>query len=92
MPIVHAQFTLDETTPTRIVENHNMPHDVILHNMSKSSNQFVFIGSGNVSKTNAMHIDPGGTIYLTLPARDDLWAVSDPSGIVVGVTDIRKGP
>jgi hypothetical protein len=37
-----------------------------------------------------MHIDPGQTVYLTLEPGDRLFAVSDPDGLEVGVTDIRK--
>jgi hypothetical protein len=92
MPISHALITLSDTTAVRIVENHNQPHDVILHNHTKSSNEYIYVGGPNVSDTNAMHIDPGQTIYLKLPPRDELWAVSDPDGLQVGVTDIRKGP
>lgn len=92
MPISSALITLSDTTATRIVENHNQPHDVILHNHTKSSNEYIYVGTSSVTTTNAMHIDPGQTIYLKLPPGDDLWAVSDPDGLEVGVTDIRKGP
>jgi hypothetical protein len=43
-----------------------------------------------VSTTNSMHIDPAQTIYLTLQPGDRLFAVSDPNGLQIGVTDIRK--
>jgi hypothetical protein len=67
-----------------------MPHDVILHNMTKSSNHYIFYGDANVSTTNAPHIDPGETIQFRLGPEDRLYAVSDPAGLVVGVMDIRK--
>jgi hypothetical protein len=89
MPLVHRQVTLG-TAAVEIVGHDNMPHDVILHNMTKSSNQFVFFGGPNVSTTNAPHIDPGETIQFTLRPGDRLFAVSDPAGLVVGVMDIRK--
>ncbi len=38
MPIIHRQVTLG-TAATEIVGHDNMPHEVILHNMSKSGNQ-----------------------------------------------------
>lgn len=91
MPIVSALITLSNVTPTRIVESHHMPHDVILHNQQKQSNRYVYIGNSDVTTTTAMHIDPGQTIYLTMRPGDELWAVSDPDGLEVGVTDIRKG-
>jgi hypothetical protein len=89
MPLVHRQVTLG-TAAVEIVGHDNMPHDVILHNMTKSSNQFIFYGGVDVSTTNAPHIDPGETIQFTLRPGDRLFAVSDPAGLVVGVMDIRK--
>jgi len=89
MPLQHRQVTLG-TAATEIVGHDNVPHDVILHNMTKSSNQFIFYGGSAVSTTNAPHIDPGETIQFTLRPGDRLFAVSDPAGLVVGVMDIRK--
>ena len=89
MAIVTRQVTLG-TAATEIVGHDNMPHDVILHNMTKSSNEYIFFGGPNVSTTNAPHIDPGETIQFTLGPDDRLFAVSDPAGLVVGVMDIRK--
>jgi hypothetical protein len=90
MPIVSSLITLSDTTPTKVVGNHHMGHDVILHNQTKSSNQYIHIGNSDVSTTNSMHIDPGQTIYLTMRPGDELWAVSAPDGLQIGVTDIRK--
>jgi hypothetical protein len=89
MPIQHRQVTLG-TAVTEIVGHDNMPHDVILHNMTKSSNSYIFFGGSAVSTTNAPHIDPGETIQFTLRPGDRLFAVSDPAGLVVGVMDIRE--
>jgi hypothetical protein len=89
MAIVTRQVTLG-TAATEIVGHDNMPHDVILHNMTKSSNNYIFFGDANVSTTNSPHIDPGETIQFTLGPEDRLYAVSDPAGLVVGVMDIRK--
>ncbi len=89
MPLVHRQTTLG-TAATEIAGSDNMPHDVILHNMTKSSNEYIFYGGPDVSTTNAPHIDPGETIQFTLRPGDRLFAVSDPAGLVVGVMDIRK--
>ena len=89
MTILHRQVTLG-TAPTEIVGHDNMPHEVILHNMTKSSNEYIFYGGSAVSTTNAPHIDPGETIQFTLGPEDRLFAVSDPAGLVVGVMDIRK--
>ena len=89
MTILHRQVTLG-TAATEIVGHDNMPHEVILHNMTKSSNQYIYFGGSAVSTTNAPHIDPGETIQFTLGPEDRLFAVSDPAGLVVGVMDIRK--
>jgi hypothetical protein len=89
MTIFHSQVTLG-TAATEIVGHDNMPHEVILHNMTKSSNSYIFYGGSAVSTTNAPHIDPGETIQFTLGPEDRLFAVSDPAGLVVGVMDIRK--
>mgnify|MGYP007066227979 FL=1 len=89
MPPFNSQVTLG-TAAVEIVGHDNMPHDVILHNMTKSSNEYIFYGDANVSTTNAPHIDPGQTIQFTLRPGDRLYAISDPAGLVVGVLDIRK--
>ena len=89
MTVIHRQVTLG-TAATEIVGHDNMPHEVILHNMTKSSNQYIFYGGSAVSTTNAPHIDPGETVQFTLGPEDRLFAVSDPAGLVVGVMDIRK--
>ena len=90
MPIVSAVFTLSNGTATKIVEPATMPHHVTLHNMTKSSNQYVHIGGPGVTDANSIHIDPGETLNLTLGPGDELYAVSDPDGLVVGVLDVRK--
>jgi len=89
MTLVNRQVTLG-TAATEIVGHDNMAHDIILHNMTKSSNEYIFYGGPDVSTTNAPHIDPGETIQFTLRSGDRLYAISDPAGLVVGVLDIRK--
>ena len=89
MTLVNRQVTLG-TVAVEIVGHDNMPHDVILHNMTKSSNEYIFYGGPDITTTNAPHIDPGETIQFTLRPGDRLYALSDPSGLVVGVLDIRK--
>ena len=90
MPLVNRQVTLSNTVATEIVGHDNMPHEVILHNMTKSSNSFVHYGNASMSLTNSPHIDPAETLKLTLHPGDRLFAMSDPNGLVVGVLDIRK--
>lgn len=91
MPITHSLITLSSGTATRIVGADNMPHSVTLHNMTKSSNEYIhFGGDSSVGTANSPHIDPGDTLQLDLGPNDELWAVSDPNGLEVGVLDIRK--
>jgi hypothetical protein len=90
MPIVTRQVTLSNVTPTEIVGHDNMSHDVILHNMTKSSNEFIYYGGADVTLTNSPHLDPSATVQFTLRPGDRLYAMSDPDGLVVGVMDIRK--
>ena len=94
MAVRTRAYVLAETTATKIVEADEQPHDIVLHNATKSSNEYIFIGGASavaVGTANSMHIDPGQTIYMTLNPEDELWATSDPSGLKVQVLDIRKG-
>ena len=92
MAIINRHVTLSNTVAKQIVGADNMPHDVILHNSSKSSNNYIWIagGSATAGTANAMHIDDSDTIYMTLQPDDELWAISTPSDLIVHVTDIRK--
>lgn len=89
MPIETNRITLG-TAPTLIVENDNMPQEVHLHNMTKSSNEYIYVGNSNVGTANSIHIDPGEDLSLTLRPGDQLYAVSDPSGLDVGVLVVKK--
>ena len=90
MPILHRLVTLSNTTPTEIVGHDNQPHEVHLHNMTKSSNEYIHIGGSAVGTGNSLHLDPGQSMVLTLGPEDRLWAISDPDGLEIGVLDIRK--
>ena len=90
MPVNSAQFTLSDTTATQIVQPDNMGQEVHLHNMTKSSNEYIFVGPASVGTANAIHIDPGDDLHVELRPGDDLWAVSNPDGLVVGVMTVTK--
>ena len=92
MTIMNRHVTLSNTVAKQIVGADNMPHDVILHNSSKSSNNYIWIAgsSATAGTATAMHIDNADTVYMTLRPNDELWAISTPSGLIVHVTDIRK--
>jgi hypothetical protein len=88
--VVSKQFTLSSTVPLKIVEPSVNPQEVWIHNMSKSSNNFVHVGSSNVSTANSIHIDPGENMNIYLMPNDDLWAVSNPNGLTVGVLAVKQ--
>jgi len=92
MPIINRQVTCSNTTPKQLVGSDNMPHDVIIHNATKSSNEYIWIaGSSATAGTGtAMHIDNAQTVYMTLRPGDEIWAISTPDGLIAQVTDIRR--
>jgi hypothetical protein len=85
MTLATAQFELDNLTPTKIVSASVNSQFVTLHNLTKSSNSYVYYGGANVSTTNSPHIDPGETLKLQLLPLEELYAVSDPADLSVGV-------
>ena len=85
MTLATAQFELDNLTPTKIVSASVNPQFVTLHNLTKSSNEYIYYGGSNVSTTNSPHIDPGDTLKLQLLPLEELYAVSDPADLIVGV-------
>lgn len=90
MAIHHDLITLG-TVPSLVVPNDNMAQEVHLHNMTKSSNEYIFLGGPSVSTANSLHIDPGESITMTLRPGDKLYALSDPSGLELGILRITKG-
>jgi len=90
MPITSSLFTLSNTTRTRIVEADNMGQEVHLHNMSKQNNHFVNIGTSSMTLANSIHLDPGESVVLRLNPTDEVYAMSDPNNVVVGVFCIRQ--
>ncbi len=90
MPIVNTLFTLSNVTPTEIAGRESMPRDITMHNMTKSSNEYVHYGNEDMTLLNSPHIDPGETLTLRLGPNDRLFAMSDPDGLQVGVLDVRK--
>ena len=92
MALISRAVTLSDTDAQRIVGAHNMPHRAVLHNATKSSNEYIYIGgsSAAANTTSGMHIDPGQTIYVDLSPHDELWATSDPDELEVQVLDMRK--
>lgn len=92
MPIENRKVVCSSTVAQRIVGADNMPHHVTLHNATKSSNEYIYVGGGSAvaNVTHGIHIDPGETLQLELGPNDELWATSDPDGLSVQVMDVRK--
>jgi hypothetical protein len=90
MPILNAKYTLSDTTRTLVVDADNMPQEVHLHNATKSSNEYVYIGNEDMTLTNSLHLDPGESKVLTLRPKDRLFAMSDPDELDILVLVIQK--
>ena len=84
MPLYTNQVTLG-TAAVMVVPPRSMGQEVHLHNMTKSSNEYIHLGPKNITLINSVHIDPGESITMTLGPGDDLYAFSDPSGLVLGI-------
>ena len=91
MSITNAQYTLSNVTPTEIVSPSVMPQLVVIHNLTKSNNHYIYYGNSTVTTTNAPHIDPGETVQFRLLPLETLFAVSDPNGLPVGVMVQKQG-
>lgn len=90
MPVLNASYTLSDTVPTLVMDADNMVQEIHLHNATKSSNEYVFIGNENVTVANGLHLDPGESKVIHLNPKDKLYAVSNPSGLVLQVLAIQK--
>lgn len=88
---IHHSIATCGTAPSLVVPNDNMTQEVHLHNMTKSSNEYIYIGGPTVGTANSIHLDPGESITMNLRPGDALYAVSDPSGLELGVLRITKG-
>jgi len=64
---------------------------VYLHNMTKSSNEYIYLGGdSSITVNNSIHIDPGESINLQLGPNDSLYALSDPTGLELGVLVVKQ--
>lgn len=88
--ILHNLYTLSLGTPTQVVGPATQRQVAHFHNSTKSSNEYIYIGGPNVSITNSIHLDPGESKEITIEPLDTLWAVSDPSGLSLGVLIVRQ--
>jgi len=91
MPILNTTHTLSNTSPTLVVPIHHNEQEVHFHNLTKSSNEYIHFGNADMTLTNSIHIDPGETVTYNIPPGDDLYAMSDPDGLELGVLRITQG-
>ena len=90
MPIHNDLITLSSATATAVVPTDNMEQVVHLHNMTKSSNEYIYLGNADMTLTNSIHIDPGETVTYHLGAGDELFAMSNPDGLELGILRITQ--
>jgi len=91
MPIFNENITLSNTTATLVVPSVRMEQEVHIHNMTKSSNEYVHLGNASMSLANSIHIDPGESVTYNIPPGDELYAMSNPNGLEIGVLRITQG-
>lgn len=86
MSLTSTKITVG-TTAVKVVSGSINPQFVTLHNMEKASNEFIHIGpNSGVTTTNSIHIDPAGTLQLTLLPGEELFAIAAknlPLGVIV---------
>ena len=88
--ILHNVYTLTSGTPTEVVGPATQRQVAHFHNATKSSNEYIYIGSQTVSTANSIHLDPGESKEITIEPLDTLWAVSKPAGLQLGVLIVRQ--
>ena len=84
MTINTSRITLG-TAASQVVSPSVQPQFVTMHNMTKSSNEYIYFGGPNVGTANAPHIDPGETLQIKLLPGESIFALSDPSGLSLGL-------
>ena len=88
--LIHNRYTLTSGTPTEVAGPSTQRQGVHEHNLTKSSNEYIYLGGSAVSTTNSIHLDPGESKEITLEPLDSLYAVSDPTGLNLGVLIVRQ--
>jgi hypothetical protein len=88
--ILHNVYVLSDTIPTEVVGPATQRQVAHFHNLTKSSNEYIYLGSQNVSTSNSIHLDPGESKEITLEPLDTIWAVSDPDELELGVLIVRQ--
>lgn len=89
MAITNSIIELTGTAQVVVAPSNN-PQRVTMHNMTKSNNNYIHYGAAGCTILNAPHIDPGETIKFDLMPGEALFALSDPSGLDLGILIQRQ--
>lgn len=76
-------------TPQPVTTVHNQGMVLTFHNAAKSSNNLIYLGGSTVSTATGIHIDADQFLQLTVSAEQQLWALSEPAGVVLEVLEQR---
>jgi len=77
MALNSATYTVG-TAAIKILGAQSNPTQVILHNMVKSSNEYIYLGgSADITINNSIHLDDGDDYQFVLQPGNELWAISD---------------
>lgn len=89
MTIYSAQHTLGTATAVKVVPTEGSIQEVHIHCETKQGNPIIYLGPATISQSNGLHVESGDTITMSLPAGDDLWAVSNTADTVAGVLRVK---
>ena len=90
MPILNAQYTVNEGTRVKIASADNMPQTVLVHDAENAESTEIFLGNSTVDETSGLHIHSGATMTFTLRPDDELYAYSNQGNPMLHVLQIQK--
>lgn len=84
---IHFSQVSVGTAATSLGISYQMESTVSVHNMDNTDR--VYVGGAGVTISNGFAMDKGQIVQFTIPAGDQLFAVSTKSGHVVGILQPR---
>tara|TARA_R110001606_G_scaffold77650_2_gene179441 strand:- start:2648 stop:2926 length:279 start_codon:yes stop_codon:yes gene_type:complete len=82
MPVKTYAYTLETGIRQLVVPADVEPQGVSLHNHEHALSREIFVGNSEVTANNGMHAVATETSIITLPAGDELYAISEESADV----------
>jgi hypothetical protein len=82
MPVKTYAYTLETGIRQLVVPANVEPQEVCIHNHEHSLGREIFVGNSEVTADNGMHAVSTQTNIITLPAGDELYAISAESADV----------